>query len=63
MDDVTRGLRGRSDDINPRFNWGRHLPALGMMGVTSRSASTIGAFTSTASAGSVRRSTVPNWAP
>jgi Xaa-Pro dipeptidase len=23
----------RSDDINPRFNWGRHLPALGTMGV------------------------------
>jgi Xaa-Pro dipeptidase len=23
----------RADDINPRFNWGRHLPALGTMGV------------------------------
>jgi Xaa-Pro aminopeptidase len=23
----------RADDINPRFNWGRHLPALGIMGV------------------------------
>src|SRR5712675_3729000 len=34
MDDVTRGLRQLDqDDINPRFNWGRHLPALGMMGV------------------------------
>jgi Xaa-Pro dipeptidase len=34
MDDVTRGLREvDQDDINPRFNWGRHLPALGMMGV------------------------------
>jgi Xaa-Pro dipeptidase len=34
MDDVTRGLRQvDQDDINPRFNWGRHLPALGMMGV------------------------------
>jgi hypothetical protein len=32
MDDVTRGLRQvDQDDINPRFNWGRHLPALGMM--------------------------------
>src|SRR5258707_15291514 len=34
MDDVTRGLRkGNPDDINPRFNWGRHLPDLGTMGV------------------------------
>jgi Xaa-Pro dipeptidase len=34
MDDITRGLRKVSpDDINPRFNWGRHLPALGTMGV------------------------------
>jgi len=34
MDDVTHGLRkANPDDINPRFNWGRHLPALGMMGV------------------------------
>src|SRR5205085_8630185 len=23
----------RADDINPRFNWGRALPALGIMGV------------------------------
>jgi Xaa-Pro dipeptidase len=34
MDDVTRSLgRVNPDDINPRFNWGRHLPALGTMGV------------------------------
>jgi Xaa-Pro dipeptidase len=34
MDDVTRSLRRvNPDDINPRFNWGRHLPALGPMGV------------------------------
>src|SRR2546429_1845311 len=34
MDDVTRSLRRvNPDDINPRFNWGRHLPALGTMGV------------------------------
>jgi Xaa-Pro aminopeptidase len=34
MDDVTRGLRKvNPDDINPRFNWGRHLPVLGTMGV------------------------------
>jgi Xaa-Pro aminopeptidase len=34
MDDVTRSLRKvNPDDINPRFNWGRHLPALGTMGV------------------------------
>ena len=34
MDDVTRGLQKvNPDDIDPRFNWGRHLPALGTMGV------------------------------
>ena len=34
MDDVIRSLRRvNPDDINPRFNWGRHLPALGTMGV------------------------------
>jgi Xaa-Pro dipeptidase len=34
MDDVTRNLRRLNpDDTNPRFNWGRHLPALGTMGV------------------------------
>ncbi|MBN9048070.1 MAG: aminopeptidase P family protein [Rhizobiales bacterium] len=34
MDDITRGLRKVDpNDINPRFNWGRHLPALGTMGV------------------------------
>jgi Xaa-Pro aminopeptidase len=34
MDDVSRSLRRvNPDDINPRFNWGRHLPALGTMGV------------------------------
>ena len=34
MDDVTSSLRRVDpDDINPRFNWGRHLPALGTMGV------------------------------
>jgi Xaa-Pro dipeptidase len=34
MDDITRGLRKVDpDDINPRYNWGRHLPALGTMGV------------------------------
>jgi len=34
MDDSTRGLRKVDpNDINPRFNWGRHLPALGTMGV------------------------------
>jgi Xaa-Pro aminopeptidase len=34
MDDVTRSLRRvNPDDIKPRFNWGRHLPALGTMGV------------------------------
>ena len=34
MDDITRGLRTLDPaDVNPRFNWGRHLPALGTMGV------------------------------
>jgi len=34
MDDITRDLRKvNPDDINPRFNWGRHLPAFGPMGV------------------------------
>ncbi len=34
MDDVTRNLRKvNPDDINPRYKWGRHLPALGIMGV------------------------------
>src|SRR5246500_1734274 len=34
MDDVIPSLRRvNPDDINPRFNWGRHLPALGTMGV------------------------------
>jgi Xaa-Pro aminopeptidase len=34
MDDVARSLRRvNPDDINPRFNWGRHLPTLGTMGV------------------------------
>ena len=34
MDDITRGLRKvNPDDINPRHNWQRHLPALGTMGV------------------------------
>jgi Xaa-Pro aminopeptidase len=34
MDDVTRGLtKVNPDDIDPRFNWGRRLPALGTTGV------------------------------
>ena len=34
MDDITREFQQISaEDINPRFNWGRHLPALGIMGV------------------------------
>ena len=34
MDDITRDLKTiRADDINPRYNWGRHLPVLGTMGV------------------------------
>ncbi len=34
MDDITREpLQIRAEDINPRYNWGRALPALGIMGV------------------------------
>src|SRR3981081_1888749 len=29
----TRAQEIRAEDINPRFNWGRALPALGIMGV------------------------------
>ena len=31
MDDMVRKIS--ADDINPRFNWGRALPALGFDGV------------------------------
>src|SRR3954465_5405817 len=31
MDDTVRKIS--ADDINPRYNWGRALPALGIMGV------------------------------
>ncbi len=34
MDDITRDPTTiRAEDINPRYNWGRHLPVLGTMGV------------------------------
>ena len=34
MDEITREPKQiRAEDINPRFNWGRALPALGTMGV------------------------------
>jgi Xaa-Pro aminopeptidase len=34
MDDITRDPTAiRADDINPRYNWGRHLPVLGTMAV------------------------------
>src|SRR6202795_5165576 len=34
MDDITRDPTTiRAEDVNPRFNWGRALPALGIMGV------------------------------
>ncbi|MGA8935157.1 MAG: aminopeptidase P family protein, partial [Pseudolabrys sp.] len=34
MDERTRDpLPIRAEDINPRYNWGRALPALGIMGV------------------------------
>jgi Xaa-Pro dipeptidase len=34
MDDITRDAKTvRAEDINPRYNWDRHLPVLGTMGV------------------------------
>jgi Xaa-Pro dipeptidase len=34
MDEITREpMRITAEDINPRYNWGRHLPVLGTMGV------------------------------
>ena len=35
MDDISKRdpVKISAEDINPRFNWGRHLPALGTMGV------------------------------
>ena len=35
MDDITRRdpVKITAEDINPRYNWGRHLPVLGTMGV------------------------------
>ena len=35
MDDITKRdpIQIRAEDINPRYNWGRALPALGTMGV------------------------------
>jgi len=34
MDERTREpVHIRAEDINPRYNWGRHLPVLGTMGV------------------------------
>jgi len=35
MDDITKRdpIQIRAEDINPRYNWGRALPALGIMGV------------------------------
>ncbi|HML13749.1 MAG TPA: Xaa-Pro peptidase family protein [Xanthobacteraceae bacterium] len=35
MDDITRRdpVTITAEDINPRYNWGRHLPVLGTMGV------------------------------
>ncbi len=34
MDEITREPTTiRAEDVNPRYNWGRHLPVLGTMGV------------------------------
>ena len=56
MDDLTRNLNKiTAEDINPRYKWERPLPALGTMGVDSRSASTTAACTATGSAAPSRR--------
>jgi len=35
MDDITKRdpIKITAEDVNPRYNWGRHLPVLGSMGV------------------------------
>jgi len=35
MDDITKRdpIKITAEDVNPRYNWGRHLPVLGTMGV------------------------------
>src|SRR6201988_2675096 len=35
MDEMTRRdpVKITAEDVNPRYNWGRHLPVLGTMGV------------------------------
>jgi Xaa-Pro aminopeptidase len=35
MDDITKRepIKITAEDVNPRYNWGRHLPVLGIMGV------------------------------
>ena len=35
MDDITKRepIKIAAEDVNPRYNWGRHLPVLGTMGV------------------------------
>ncbi len=35
MDEITKREPKiiRAEDVNPRYNWGRHLPVLGTMGV------------------------------
>ena len=57
MDDITRRdpVKITAEDINPRYNWGRHLPVLGTMGVDFRSASITAACTATGSAARRRR--------
>ena len=51
MDDITRDPTTiRAEDVNPRYNWGRALPALGTMGSTSRSGSITGGCIATGSA-------------
>ncbi len=47
MDDTVRKIT--AEDINPRYNWGRALPAFGTMGSISRNASTTAACTGIAS--------------
>ena len=49
MDERTRDpIKITAEDINPRYNWGRHLPCSALWVSTSRNASIIGACTATA---------------
>ena len=64
MDERTRDpLQIRAEDINPRYNWGRALPALGTMGVDFEERVDYRRLLATGSAASSRRWRIPSWAP